>query len=903
MFTCKRNALLTLAVSLTLTIQPASAANQWELLNNAGLKAQESQNYDKAEKHYLAALKIAQSPENAAKSHLADTLIALGALNMEQGKDAEAEQYYKKALVLLEKQLGAKSTKVAYVLERLGYLAGILHRSNYAQLYARAEQIRKAAIDADLKKFGPDSRELAVNLRGLASQYLTHARSPDAEILYRKAIAIRTKIAGPSDPNLSEDLQGLVSSLLLQSRHYHKNKYADAEIYSKQLLAIDEKKYGPDHVQVLYDLRQLASIYQETENFKGAIDIFQRLLAHDEKKFGATSLDVAEDLNEIGTTYEVDGDPTQADLYFARADAIKKKQPSVEFEDHSLGVQASDFERQKKLAMAVAYYKRALLIQKRLYGEDHQNTYSTMSSLARIRKSQGRFADAELYELTVLALDKKTAFPIRHVIESDLKSLAYLCWRQNKFAEAEWYYLRALATNESLLKRGDEVRLTGVLNSLALLYRDLGRYSEAELLLKKSLEFDEKAVVEFSTAGPNIGIAHTMNALGSVYLAQKKFEAAEAAYLRAIALYKVINGIEHPETAHSINGLAIVYFDQGRYAEAKTLFDQARKSTVITEYLPYAEVMGDLVGLARFSEYNGDINEAEKLYKRAIEVNSMEIIPDHRALVAALNNYAGLLKKSNKSQAADDLLKQSQNIQSLYSAYSADLLLKANNTSSEKPEFTVTHPLLKIQANRPLGSVELAPIYKKLISFTIPGLGDKLYSRSHGLEGEWYEYFGTAESDASKQLGTSAKGMSKAQLTEMLGPPFLKMGQIDCWKPAPASPDNWIYQVGGSKILLCLSFVDSQCVDFKVCSRQESFDFEYWRAKKLCASAVGKTVAQIITENGQPDYCTSLENRKKVLDITSADSCLSYSISKSCFVDLTIKQGVCVKADELYIAH
>ena len=63
-----------------------------------------------------------------------------------------------------------------------------------------------------------------------------------------------------------------------------------------------------------------------------------------------------------------------------------------------------------------------------------------------------------------------------------------------------------------------------LLNNLALLYRDQGRYAEAEPYYKRSLAISEKAL-----------------------------------------------GSEHPDVGTSLNNLAALYANQGRYAEAEPL--------------------------------------------------------------------------------------------------------------------------------------------------------------------------------------------------------------------------------------------------------------------------------------------------------------------------------------------
>jgi tetratricopeptide (TPR) repeat protein len=73
-------------------------------------------------------------------------------------------------------------------------------------------------------------------------------------------------------------------------------------------------------------------------------------------------------------------------------------------------------------------------------------------------------------------------------------------------------------------------RLRRFLTNLANVYRNQGKYSEAEWLLKRALVIREKAL------GPNHpDIAHTLNILAGVYQAQRKYSEAEGLIKRVLA--------------------------------------------------------------------------------------------------------------------------------------------------------------------------------------------------------------------------------------------------------------------------------------------------------------------------------------------------------------------------------
>src|SRR5450432_2732449 len=82
-------------------------------------------------------------------------------------------------------------------------------------------------------------------------------------------------------------------------------------------------------------------------------------------------------------------------------------------------------------------------------------------------------------------------------------------------------------------KLGPEHKTTGILLSqLGNLYRDAGRFAEAETALKQVIPIFERA------SGPNFELAQALNNLGGVYLNQEMFSDAEKLFKRSLAVYE-----------------------------------------------------------------------------------------------------------------------------------------------------------------------------------------------------------------------------------------------------------------------------------------------------------------------------------------------------------------------------
>ncbi|PSB17159.1 tetratricopeptide repeat-containing protein [filamentous cyanobacterium CCP2] len=120
--------------------------------------------------------------------------------------------------------------------------------------------------------------------------------------------------------------------------------------------------------------------------------------------------------------------------------------------------------------------------------------------------------------------------------------LAYLYQLVGRYSEAEPLLIRSLAIKEQQL--GADYPATAVsLNNLAGLYYSIGRYSEAEPLLIRSL-----AIKEQQLGTEHLDTAATLNNLANLYRAMGRYGEAEPLYVRSLAICEQQLGIDHPNT-------------------------------------------------------------------------------------------------------------------------------------------------------------------------------------------------------------------------------------------------------------------------------------------------------------------------------------------------------------------
>jgi CHAT domain-containing protein/tetratricopeptide (TPR) repeat protein len=195
-----------------------------------------------------------------------DVAVALNNLALlydAQGRHAETEPLYKRALVIKEKALGTDHPKVALALNNLALLYHTQGR------FAEAEPLYQRSLALREKALGPDHPDVTQSLINLASLYYHQGRYAEAEPLYKRALAISEKALGP-DRTSGTILNNLASL------YYHQGRYAEAEPLYKRTLAISERALGPDHPVVAVYLNNLAALALGQRDWAQAADYWRR---------------------------------------------------------------------------------------------------------------------------------------------------------------------------------------------------------------------------------------------------------------------------------------------------------------------------------------------------------------------------------------------------------------------------------------------------------------------------------------------------------------------------------------------------------------------------------------------------------------------------------------------------
>jgi CHAT domain-containing protein/tetratricopeptide (TPR) repeat protein len=422
-------AMLLSASLFVLIVMPSALAQRG--VNGPATENRYQQLYDRGD--YAGALIEAQRVEAAVRakfgirhSNYAVALIHLGVVHKQQGKYAEAEGLFRRALTITEAALGRNHPETA---KALVHLALVLDREGR---YAEALELLKRASSIQERVLGPDHPDLSYSISNLGIEYWRMGRYAEAEPLLKRDLAMTEKARGANSATVAHSLVNLAVLYVDLGR------FAEAEVFFKRALAIKESAGGPDHPDVLRILHNLASLYRTLGRYSDAKMLLQRALSAREKKLGANHPDVARTLYNLASISDLEH-------HYSEAETL---------------------------------YKRALLIDQKALGSNHRDVADVMEGLAIVQTNQGRYREAEEIYQRVLTIREEALGEDCPQVVSTLNNLALVYAREDKYGQARNLEERALAIAEKTLGASNpQVALT--LNNLAIAYAGTGDTEKA----------------------------------------------------------------------------------------------------------------------------------------------------------------------------------------------------------------------------------------------------------------------------------------------------------------------------------------------------------------------------------------------------------------------------------------
>ncbi len=252
--------LLLVSVSAFADQSPAS------VLNDRGLAAVDSQDFETAKKMYAGAIAIweEKGPEYAA--HVAIVKMNLAQALCAQGRREECAATLEESVAGLRKTVGVKSLDTLTAMNLLGGIYMMLGNT------AQAEALFTEALPIE-REFFSDDIQLARTLGGLSSLHMRAGRVAQAAPLAEEALAITIKAEGENS------LDAALAYANIAEAHRVSGRASRALPLFRKSRAIYERLLGPEHPRVSSVLTQEALILMAEGKLAMAEDALERSLA------------------------------------------------------------------------------------------------------------------------------------------------------------------------------------------------------------------------------------------------------------------------------------------------------------------------------------------------------------------------------------------------------------------------------------------------------------------------------------------------------------------------------------------------------------------------------------------------------------------------------------------------
>ncbi|KAI9866792.1 MAG: hypothetical protein M1813_000734 [Trichoglossum hirsutum] len=285
-------------------------------------------------------------------------------------------------------------------------------------------------------------------------------------------------------------------------------------------------------------------------------------------------------------------------------------------------------------------------MKKRILGQKHPDTLTTMAYLASTIWNQGRRDQAEELEVQVANTRIELLGQEHPATLTSLVSLASMYRDQGRWREAEELEVKMIQTGGTVL--GQE-RLTS-LDNLALIYRNQGRWKEA-----KELEVQLTVIVKRILSQGHHSMLSCVANLASANKEQRRWKEAEELFLQVVEVMKRVLGEEHPETLTSMANLTSTYYYQGRLEEAEKLGVQVmemRKGVLGEKHLDTLTSIAHLT----ITYYNqGRLEETEKLEVQVMEARKSVLGEKHPDTLTSMANLAATYNNQGRLEEAEKL--------------------------------------------------------------------------------------------------------------------------------------------------------------------------------------------------------------------------------------------------------
>lgn len=355
----------------------------------------------------------------------------------------------------------------------------------------------------------------------------------------------------------------------------------------------------------------------------------------------------------IGTTYQALGLYPEAErhlrLALSAAERLPKPNPGrVAQANNNL---ALILMIEGKYDEAEALFRKAQQQWAALYGEVHPDIAALLNNLAGLYRERGDFADAESAYRQSLDMRRQLYGERSTPALQSSNNLAVLLSNMGRFAEAEELQRFTFEARVETLgeEHPDALR---AMNNLAATLELSSKREEAEALYRRCLA---GRIARLGEDHPDV--SETQNNLGRLLGSTGRAREGAELLERSLEIARKVYGDDHTATLITMNNLGYTYYTLGEYDKAAGLFQQSLDG-VRRAVGDGQEAMNPLHNLALVRWRTGALDEAESMFRHAIEVRREKLGPEHPRTLQSMTSLGRVLKDKKEFGQAEAIMRE-----------------------------------------------------------------------------------------------------------------------------------------------------------------------------------------------------------------------------------------------------
>ncbi|KAL8992228.1 MAG: hypothetical protein Q9169_007264 [Polycauliona sp. 2 TL-2023] len=287
-------------------------------------------------------------------------------------------------------------------------------------------------------------------------------------------------------------------------------------------------------------------------------------------------------------------------------------------------------EQQSRYVLAEQRFREAITLRTNVLGLCHSDTLSSMSCLGEVLFRKQQYDEAGSVLRTVVAESSKLSGDDAEQTLYNMALGAEVLQGEGKFSEAEMLFRKALQGEGKALR---DIHCMRIADNFGAVLRDQKEYDEAEFWIRKGLLGRERLLGDRHPA-----TLRSVNHLALILQMMDRLEEAEAMIQRAVAGSEILLGRDHHLTLISIHNYGKLLRRRGKYDAAT---EQCRRAlSGLTKVLGPLNraTLGCLHSLALIDERQSKFADAEKILQQVVEGNTKTLGPGHEHTLNSLKD-------------------------------------------------------------------------------------------------------------------------------------------------------------------------------------------------------------------------------------------------------------------------